>query len=147
MCDIDHGLCRKCRKSGYKLRKPCRAAKKADKICHAKFCVALEVEEKNWICGRCLNARQTRDANELLEKKQRLLRREKMEKVRKAMEIRKEEMERHGKAIETRKDAADVRTFVEIRKAMEIMRLVNEESQESRGDSDHPGGGGISENN
>lgn len=136
MCDIDHALCSKCRKSGYKLRRPCRAAKKADKICHAKFCVALEVTEKNWICGRCLNARQTREATELLEKKQRLVRMQKMEKVRKAMEMRREDLKKVGKPIETRKEAGDVRTCVEIRKAMEIMRLVNEEGQERHEDWD-----------
>lgn len=144
MCDIDHGLCSKCRKSGYKLRRPCRPAKKADKICYAKFCVAFEVSEKDWICGRCLHAGQTSDANELLEKEQRLLRMAKMEKVRKAMEAREEAMGKLGQATETRQDAADVRTFGEIRKAMEIMRLVNDESQESRGNLDHRGSGGNS---
>ena len=168
MCDVDHGFCSTCCKSGYKLRKLCRAGKKAKENCNPSFCVAHKAIEKNWVCARCAHAKQRREAKEILEKEQRMERMEKMEKVRKAMETRAEKMEKVGKvtaarkgmeevetAIETRKGVDEVGTAIEtrkaprgvrkgmaIKKAMEIKRLVNEEGQNLRGDSDHHGGGG-----
>lgn len=141
MCDLDHGFCSTCCKSGYKLRKWCRPGKKAKKSCNPSFCVARKVTEKIWVCGRCLNARQRKEAKEILEKKQRMERMDKMDKVRKAMESRTASVEEVGKATDTRNGAREVRKGLEIRKAMDITRLVNDEGHESRAGSDHYGGG------
>ena len=155
MCDLDHGFCSKCRKNGYKLRKWCRAGKKAEECCNLSFCVAKPVTE-DITCGPCAQAKQRREANDMLERKQRMERMEKMDKVRKAMETRMQDVDKVGKAMETKKGMEEIvgrdtetgkgmhgaRKGTEIRKAMDIMRVVNGESQKSPVDSEQHGGGG-----
>ena len=137
MCDVDHALCSICCKSGYRLRKWCRVGKEAKQMCNLSFCVAYKVSEKKWVCGRCTDARQRREAKDMVEKEERTKRLARMETVRRAMEARTGKMEARmgkmevGTGTKTREGTADVRNGVDIKRAMEIGRLVNEEGKES----------------